>query len=133
MTTLHIDSIKPTAKSLVLTCAGKEYFAKKDSGLDGKVGSTIEVETKASDYNGKSYVWIEKWKTAPNGAAAAPAQGSFTASGVNLAFLPFVSNIVAHAIQAGYIQMPADIQKWASTAYSVAHDLKAGPDDDIPY
>lgn len=125
--TIHIESIKPTAKSLVITSGGREYFAKKDSGLDGKIGSTIEAETKSSDYNGKSYVWIEKWKMAASGAAPtppAPQQVSFSPTGVNLAFMPFVSNVVAHAIQCGRIESPADIKRWAMTAYDVASSLK---------
>lgn len=118
--TIFIESIKPTAKSLVIKSGGKEYFAKKDSGLDGKVGSTIEAETKQSNYNGKDYVWIEKWKAASN---AAPAQGSFNPTGINLAFLPFVSNVVAHAIQCGRIESPAEIQAWADAAYTAANNL----------
>lgn len=123
MTTLHIDSIKPTAKSLVLSCGGREYFAKKDSGLDGKVGATIEADTKQSNYNGKDYVWIEKWKIASNGATPQAAQPSFTAAGINLAFLPFVSNVVAHAIQCGRIETPTEIQAWADAAYTAASNL----------
>lgn len=120
--TLLITAIKPTAKSLVITAGGREYFAKKDSGLDGKIGLTIEAETKQSNYNGKDYVWIEKWKTA-SGAPAAPAQASFTAAGINLAFLPFVSNVVAHAIQCGRIETPTEIQAWADAAYTAASNL----------
>lgn len=117
--TIFIESIKPTAKSLVIKSGGREYFAKKDSGLDGKVGSTIEAETKQSNFNGKDYVWIEKWKAASN-ATPAPA---VTATGINLSFLPFVSNVVAHAIQCGRIENPADIQAWADAAYTAAANL----------
>lgn len=132
--TIRIDNIKPTAKSLVITSNGKEYFAKKNSGLDGMAGSTIEAETEASDYNGKHYVWIQKWKKA-EAAPAAPApaprsepQPSFNADGINLAFLPFVSNCVAHAIQAGKVETPQELQRWAQAAYSAANSLK-----DVPF
>lgn len=120
--TIFIESIKPTAKSLVIKSGGREYFAKKDSGLDGKVGSTIEAETKQSNYNGKDYVWIEKWKAASSAAPTQP-QGSFTPTGINVAFLPFVSNVVAHAIQCGRIENPAEIQAWADAAYTAANNL----------
>lgn len=120
MNTIHIDSIKPTAKSLVLKCGDREYFAKKDSGISA--GMTIEAETKTSEYNGKSYVWVEKWKQASNGSAA-PQSAPQDASGVNMAFMPFVSNVVAHAIQAGRIQTPDDLGKWAQAAYTTAHGL----------
>lgn len=132
--TIRIDSIKPTAKSLVIKSGATEYFAKKDSGLDNKVGSTIEAETKQSNYNGKDYVWIEKWKMASsapqqdsnsqNSRNAPVQQGAFTATGVNLAFLPFVSNCVAHAIQCGQITEPSQISRWANAAYDAASSLK---------
>lgn len=123
-----IDSIKPTAKSLVIKAGAREYFAKKDSGLDAAAGWTIEADTKASDFNGKSYVWIEKWKRVASPSSAPPSENHteperFTATGVNMAFLPFVSNVVAHAIAAGRIEGPADIHGWANAAYATAQKL----------
>lgn len=128
---IRIDSVKPapSGKSLIVKSGEKSYFAKLDSGIDQ--GMTIEAETKASEYNGKTNIWIEKWRRIGNGAAAAPAQQTASpeapASGINMAFMPFVSNVVAHAIQAGHVQAPGDIQKWAQSAYSTALSLEKVP------
>ena len=35
-------------------------------------------------------------------------------------FLPMTSNVVAHAIQAGLITKPEDLQKWADSAFQAA-------------
>lgn len=135
-TTIQILNVKtaPSGKSLIVEVAGRKdgYFAKLDSGL--QAGMTVEAETKASEYNGKTSWWIDKWSRAANGGGApsgvqqplAPGQpqGSFSPTGINLAFLPFVSNCVAHAIQCGRIETPADIARWANAAYEAAHNLK---------
>ncbi len=62
MTTISIESVttSKSGKSLVISGNGKTYYAKLDSGLLGKQGSTIEAETEASDYQGKTMVWINK-------------------------------------------------------------------------
>lgn len=109
---LTVESVKPTAKSLVLKCGGKEYFAKKETGITA--GMTIDAETKASEYNGKTYVWVEKWKEASSAQAAtstAPA-GNF----LSAPWLPFASNTVAHAIAAGIITAPNHIEAWTRAA-----------------
>ena len=131
--TIHIDSVapSPSGKSFLVKSGQKTYFAKTDSGLQS--GTTIEAETKTSFFNGKENVWIEKWKV-PTGPATQPAastvqvQEQFTSTGINMNFLPFTSNCVAHAIAAGRIEQPGDIQKWAQAAYSAALSLK-----DVPY
>lgn len=116
---LTVDRVKPTAKSLVLTCGGKEYFAKKETGITA--GMTIDAETKASDYNGKTYVWVDKFKAvqnaAPQGAPAVTGASSVGTSPVGAApWLPFASNTVAHAIAAGIITAPTMIEAWTRAA-----------------
>ncbi len=130
--TMQIMNVRqsPSGKSLIVDVAGRQegYFAKLDSGLQS--GMTIEAETKASEFKGKTSWWIEKWKAAqPQQPQTAPQiqpqpQGSFSPTGINLAFLPFVSNCVAHAIQAGRIQSHGEIREWANAAYEAAHNLK---------
>lgn len=122
---LNIESIKPTAKSLVLKAGGKEYFAKKDSGISS--GMTIEAETEESEYNGKTYVWVKKWK--PVQAVAAAIQTPQAGTNVTPWWMPFVSNVTAHAIQAGIIQTPSQIEAWAVAARNAAHKLET----DVPY
>lgn len=121
---LTIDKIKPTQKSIVVTAGGKEYFAKKDSGITA--GMTIDAETEDSEYNGKSYCWIKKWKamasTPPAQAKDAPAGGT-TGPAIGNAWLPFASNTVAHAINAGLIQNPDQVKVWAAAAKAAYAEL----------
>jgi len=109
---LSIESVKPTAKSLVLKAGGKEYFAKKESGITA--GMTIDAEVKDSEYNGKTYSWVEKYRQVANGngqhAAVAPVSGAAPV------WLPFVSNTVAHAIAAGLCNEPGKVSAWAKAA-----------------
>ena len=123
---LIIEKVKPTQKSLVLTAGGKEYFAKKETGITA--GMTIEADLKVSDYNGKSYTWVEKFKAINGGAApqAGPGAGTSTAAnpaGAAPVWLPFASNTVAHAINAGIIKEPADVKAWAAAAKQAFQEL----------
>lgn len=125
---ITIDKIKPNEKSLVVTAGGKDYFAKKDSGITA--GMTIDVETEDSEYNGKNYCWIKKWKAmaaqTPD-QPASPPKGQQASTG--LWWMPFVSNVTAHAIQAGLITEPRQLEGWATAARNAAHKL----DTDIPF
>lgn len=125
---LTVDRIKPTAKSIVVTAGGKEYFAKKDSGITA--GMTIDAETEDSDYNGKSYCWIKKWKAMSNAAPQSPAPAGtgspvvgHTPAGAAPVWLPFASNTVAHAINAGIIKEPSDVKAWAAAAKQAYAEL----------
>lgn len=121
---LSIESVKPTStgKSLIVKAGGKDYFAKPNSGI--QAGMTIDAETKVSEYQGKQNTWIEKWKQT---TAATPSPQAGTNG--NAAYMPFVSNTVAHAISAGLITTPDQIAAWANAAYVAA--IKLG--DDVPY
>lgn len=114
---ITVERIKPTAKSLVLTAGGKEYFAKKESGITA--GMTIDAETKDSDYNGKTYTWVEKWKP----VAAPQTSGNASGQVSGTAWLPFASNTVAHAINAGLITTPEQVKVWAASAKQAFEEL----------
>lgn len=119
---LSITEIKPTksGKSVVVKADGKDFFAKPDMGL--AAGMTIEAETEDSEYQGKTLVWIKKYKKANGSAASAP-----SGSAGNLPYMPFVSNTVAHAIAAGCIKNPSEVAAWAKAAIEAVRDL------DTPY
>ena len=128
---LNIDKVKPTAKSLVLTAGGKEYFAKKETGITA--GMVIDAETKSSDYNGKTYVWIEKFKIANEnhagqGTASEVRAGSSEGLKPNAlapAWLPMASNVVAHALNAGVLKEPSDVKAWV---LAVRNAVEGGPE-----
>lgn len=103
---LTIESVQKTktGKSLGVKASGKDFLAKLDSGL--QVGMVIEAETETSDYQGKSYVWIGKYKAVSQGNGAAPANSG------GYPWLPMASNLTAHAINAGLIKEPAEVKLW---------------------
>ena len=120
---LNIESVKvnPSGKSCMVKAGGKEYFAKPAMGL--AAGMSIDAETEDSDYNGKINVWIKKFKpiqSEPHRAAAAAASPS---NGASLAWLPFASNTVAHAIGAGIITAPNQVKPWAEAAKTAFEEL----------
>jgi hypothetical protein len=112
-----------SGKSLRVKASGEWYGAKKDSGI--KAGTTIEAEVSDGDY-GK---WIDSYKLV-NGSAApqagmpsvsdgqvgTPRAPSLPPAGAAPVWSNFVSNQVAHAIQAGLITDPAHIKLWAAAA-----------------
>lgn len=125
---LTIESIKtnPSGKSCVVKASGKDYFAKPNIGL--AVGMTIDAETEVSEYNGKQNVWIKKYKASNESAAQGSASAELPASrnGGNPAaplWGNFVSNQVAHAIQAGLITDPSQIKLWAAAAKQAYTEL----------
>ena len=124
---MTIETVKtnPSGKSCVVKAGGKDYLAKPAMGL--APGMTIEAELKESFFNGKTNIWIEKYK-AVNGSAApqhVPDAGAKApaAAGAAPVWLPFASNTVAHAINAGIIKEPADVKAWAAAAKQAFQEL----------
>lgn len=123
---LRIESVGPSksGKSIRVKANGSWYGADKDSGITA--GSTIEAEVSNGDFG----AWIDKWR-AVNGSAAPQVSGSEPGSKdrptTPAAAVPvwgnFVSNQVAHAIQAGLITDPSHIKVWAAAAKSAYEEL----------
>lgn len=120
---LTIESIKtnPSGKSIVVKAGGRDYLAKV--GMPLQAGMTIDAELKDSQFNGKTNTWIEKWKqvnvapqTMGNTQPVHGAAVSGSSAGAAPVWLPFLSNTVAHAIQAGLITDPSHIKLWAAAA-----------------
>lgn len=121
---LTVESVSPSksGKALRVKAGGSWYGAKKDSGIS--VGMVIDAEVS----NGEFGAWIDKYKTV-NGSAAPQADrpgeaianraGARAETGPAVAapvWSNFVSNQVAHAIQAGLITDPSQIKVWAAAA-----------------
>lgn len=127
---LTVETVGPSksGKALRVKAGGKWYGAKKDSGITA--GTTIDAETSTGDYGD----WIDKWKPS-NGSAAPQASGVSNApsgspnssrdhpAGAAPAWLPFASNTVAHAINAGIIKEPSDVKAWAAAAKQAYTEL----------
>lgn len=113
---LTVESVGPSksGKALRVKANGAWYGAKKDSGIT--VGQTIDAEVSNGDFG----AWIDRWKPV-NGSAAPDAVGSSRASPAAAqasapVWLPFASNTVAHAIQAGIITAPNMVEAWTRAA-----------------
>lgn len=111
---LTIESVGPskTGKSLRVKANGDWYGAKLDSGI--KQGATIEATIIDGDYGPQIREWRE---------ASTPAGKTNGAPSTNW-WMPFVSNTVAHAIQAGLIKEPKEVGPWAVAAMQTAIALE---------
>ena len=116
-------------RATIKTDSGKliGYFPDKFTFVPGH---RYDCSVSEREYQGRTYLNIESQKD------ITPAGGN-GAGGGDRFWLPFVSNTVAHAIAAGKIEGPADIQAWAAAAKAAALALDAKPDaefdDDIPF
>ena len=153
---VELLTISKSGKALRVLLGGTWYNASLTSGLNGQVGKYIEAEIQIHEKFGPG---IQGWKPAgiqappqttaapqlpppppanpsPPAAAAVPTPQTtrepvYAEPNRNVApwFMPFVSNVVAHAIQAGLIKEPAQIRAWliAAKTSATAHD------DGIPF
>jgi hypothetical protein len=118
-------------------------------------GMKIEFEGNQFTTDSGRQMWgLNKWKVMRNAVTGAPQQASnggvlpfsVTGPGLDVTMLPFISNTIAHAIQAGLIKTPADLAPWvmgAKTALTASAPARkaerpiqtmADPDfdDDLP-
>ena len=118
-----VESVAPTksGKALRVRIAGNYYNAFLDSGIDKVVGQTIDFQVTPDKGYGPG---IGQWGPAVNQPpASAPQAPNSPAGGGDRFYMPFVSNVVAHAIAAGRIQNPTDLSAWAKAAYDAAQAL----------
>ena len=128
---VQVEEVMPakSGKSLRVKLGGTWYGANLDSGLNGAKGQMIEAEIQTSDKFGP---WIKGWRpsaapqvpsqaaplTAP--AAAAPYKYAEPSDNSSPWWAPFMSNMCAHAIQAGLCKAPEQLNQWALKAAQVA-------------
>lgn len=130
---LNIESIERKQKCYAIKAGGRTYYANfKLLGIEHASGKTIDaIIEENSTTDGKKFSWILSFEVKAGGAP--PQSGAFStpapyAAGpsqvVDRFYMAFVSNVVAHAIQSGYIQDPSDISKWAKAARDAALALE---------
>jgi hypothetical protein len=116
-----------------------QWFSSKDFGMRNTVGQVITFTPSASEFRGQTYYWINDYSQGTQGAQGAQTSpnGSGAPSAVRvdaMAYLPMTSNLVAHAITAGRVQEPKEIQAWARAAFNAARSLIEDEfEDDIPF
>ena len=128
---LRISNVERKEKSYkVSTDFGTYYASLKSTGIEQCVGKQIDAETsKSSDgrinfLNG--FTVVDNPENVSKQAVVAP-KGNDS----DIWFMPFVSNTVAHAIQAGLVKTVADLRVWSSAAYEAAIRLDKG--DSTPF
>ena len=134
---------------------GEVWYSSKNWELEGMANEMIEFEVSLSEFNGNTIKWINEYRAVDNspdpnnpvhssansrpaGVPAAAPTGRDPS-----AYLPMTSNLVAHAIAAGLITKPDQIESWAAAAFSAAKQRleptqvgdsgSEGFDDDIPF
>jgi hypothetical protein len=115
-----------------------QWFSSKDFGIRDQVGQVITFTPSSSEYRGKTYYWINDYNVGTTGTTTTSKSGAPApvADANAMAFLPMTSNLVAHAIAAGLVQSPDEIQAWARAAFNAAKNLVLNAedfDDDIPF
>jgi hypothetical protein len=132
--------------------APRVYFDNKHAWSDayylGKrteapaVGVTIDADTSSSEFKGKVYWYLNKWKIATTDKPVGTDPPVQSATKPQTQILPpvvskhwmidygdlsrFVSNVVGSAIAAGLIKRPTDIHPWIAAAYSALQGLREG-------
>ena len=115
-----------------------QWYSSKDFGLKDMVGQVVTFTPSTSEYRGKTYYWINDYNIGTTGSARVDKSGNAQApiATNDMAYLPMTSNLVAHAIQAGKVETPEQIQAWAKAAFHAAKSLIEGGDefdDQIPF
>lgn len=120
-----IESAQPSqsGKSLNVRVGGKDYQS-KNFELQRMAGQEIIFEPSMTNYQGKDYWWINDYQisdraTTPAGQAMETAVTQSPERN-DVIYLPMTSNVVAHAIAAGLITTPTELEKWATAAFSAA-------------
>ena len=126
-----------SGKSIRLNING-QWYSTKNFDMRDLVGQVITFTPSASEYNGKTYFWINDYSAGTQGTTTTTPSGQPVPQGQGakdpLVYLPMTSNLVAHAIQAGRIDSPDQLREWASAAFNAARNLiEADFDDDIPF
>ncbi len=146
---LQIESVKlsKSGKSYWVVSSTGEGYSSKALGIEQTAGKTIDAVTNVfkignDDVNGiQSFTVVAGSPTGyapPVGGHAPPISmpvagpsammGGAAAQYNDRFWLPFVSNQVAHAIAAGLIKEPGDMDRWAKAAYSAINNA-----DDIAF
>lgn len=145
-----IEAVKESQSGKSLSVKiGERYFTTKNWDMREHVNKMIEFDPSTTEWNGKTIYWINDYALVNN----TPVETPKTSAGVagvprmdSTTFLPFTSNVVANAIQAGAITSPDDIPAWAHKAFVTIKSLAEGTfgggsaksseddfDDDIPF
>lgn len=123
--TIQQAKMSQSGKSLSVLI-NEVWYSTKAFELNTMVGATIDFEYSTSEFNGNKMNWLNAYTpvTQQGGNQSAPQQQTPAPSGSSGELpMPFISNVVAHAIQANKIQNPSDITAWANGALQAYQQL----------
>ena len=150
-----IEQAQPSKSGKTLRIkVGDTWYSTDNWALQQAMGRQVQFDVGTSDFRGNTIYFANNAELVTDVAApehpapqagrpavapSAPAANELTARD----FMPFTSNQVAHAIQAGLIKEPTDIMRWAQYAFEAIKAVTspvqstASPtpefDDDIPF
>src|SRR5204863_1947629 len=117
LTQIRIDEVtkSKSGKAWAVKSGKSWYAASLDSGIERHKGRTIDAETQPFGQGGeaiKSYKLIDLGPATPLPSASQMLSAPF--------WLPFASNVCAHAIDKGLISGPEGIKAWLLAAKQAA-------------
>tara|TARA_Y100000401_G_C8307847_1_gene217967 strand:- start:331 stop:774 length:444 start_codon:yes stop_codon:yes gene_type:complete len=136
--------MNPSGKSLKITFEGvhgeeSTVFAKKPNlGLMEMVGQTVQYSVYDSEFQGRTNQWIETFKTTAPSVNQVNSAPQTSPNKINPAsYMPFVSNGIAHAIQAGLIKNIGDVGVWTTEFAKAGRNAVSGEtpttEGDVPF
>ena len=137
--------MSPSGKSIKVTVEGvhgeedKLFAQKANVKLMEMVGQTIQYSVRESEWDGRTSRWIETFKTTTPSANQVNSATQTSPNKINPAsYMPFVSNCVANAIQAGLIKNIGDVGVWTTQFAKYGRQAVSGEpakitDEDIPF
>jgi hypothetical protein len=107
---------------------GNWYFAGRCDVSSLNAGQMIEFDWsefgEPNERTGRKPRGLNNWGLINSAPASNGANGHAPSSALDDADRPFISNIVAHAIAAGLIKEPEQLEKWAQAAQGAMRALK---------
>jgi len=137
MAQIRIDEIttSKSGKSWRVKAGNNWYGAGKDLFSEGDKGKTFDVIIEVSDFGPwiNSAVDLAHTSSAGNKPTTATVEAPRGVSGgiptfptVAPFWMPFASNVVAHAISGGLVKTPTDIKAWVLAAKEAAEKAAVG-------
>lgn len=137
--------MNPSGKSLKITLEGihgeedKILAQKANVKLMEMVGQTIQYSVRENEWEGRTSRWIETFKATAANANQVNSAPQLSPNKINPAsFMPFVSNCVANAIQAGLIKNIGDVGVWTTEfakagRTAISGEVSTTTDEDVPF
>tara|TARA_Y100000310_G_C20588564_1_gene766725 strand:+ start:59 stop:589 length:531 start_codon:yes stop_codon:yes gene_type:complete len=128
------------------------WYQTKEMEIISRVGCTATFVPEPSDWNGQTINWANDLHITDDGPLQAPVQGAVSVPAPMPApvavappttptvetgkfgdYAPFISNVVAHAIESKLIVQPDQIEGWVRAAFLAAERAHVATTDEVPW